>query len=182
MPKASTQTASDSVLVEGYEGRYENFDGGYTVAFETFTQDSDPASSSRGFLTIAVNAALGLRPQREGDIQDGGRRADVRGGRHPLRAPGPHACGARGKRGRRAQSDERAPADNGGRLEEHASGERVAAGPLGREGKVPLPSVTSLSRSAQSTGRSRTTSSHRPMKSARRPQPLRPGRHSDRGC
>jgi len=42
MPKASKETASDSMQVEGYEGHYENFDGGYTVAFETFTQDSDP--------------------------------------------------------------------------------------------------------------------------------------------
>jgi hypothetical protein len=37
MPKGSKKTASDSMQVEGYEGHYENFDGGYTVAFETFT-------------------------------------------------------------------------------------------------------------------------------------------------
>ena len=35
MPKASRTTASDSMQMEGYEGHYENFDGGYTVAFET---------------------------------------------------------------------------------------------------------------------------------------------------
>jgi hypothetical protein len=34
--------------MEGYEGRYESFDGGYTVAFETFTQDSDPADLFKG--------------------------------------------------------------------------------------------------------------------------------------
>ena len=48
MPKASKATASDSMQMEGYEGHYENFDGGYTVAFETYTQDADPAEMFRG--------------------------------------------------------------------------------------------------------------------------------------
>src|SRR5690348_1881936 len=34
--------------MEGYEGHYESFDGGYTVAFETFTQDTDPAYLFKG--------------------------------------------------------------------------------------------------------------------------------------
>jgi hypothetical protein len=41
MPKASKKTASDSVKLEGYEGHFENFDGGYTVGFETYTADAD---------------------------------------------------------------------------------------------------------------------------------------------
>lgn len=41
MPKASRNTASETVEVEGYEGHIENFDGGYTVAFETYTEDAD---------------------------------------------------------------------------------------------------------------------------------------------
>ena len=41
MPKASKTTASDSMEVEGYEGHFENFDGGYTVGFETYTADAD---------------------------------------------------------------------------------------------------------------------------------------------
>lgn len=41
MPKASKATASESVEIEGYEGHIENFEGGYTVAFETYTQDAD---------------------------------------------------------------------------------------------------------------------------------------------
>ena len=41
MPKASRATASEHVELEGYEGHFENFDGGYTVAFETYTQDAD---------------------------------------------------------------------------------------------------------------------------------------------
>jgi hypothetical protein len=48
MPKASKETASDSMQVEGYEGHYENFDGGYTVAFETYTEDSDAAELFKG--------------------------------------------------------------------------------------------------------------------------------------
>ncbi len=41
MPKASKQTASESVEVEGYEGHIEHFAGGYTVAFEKYTEDAD---------------------------------------------------------------------------------------------------------------------------------------------
>jgi hypothetical protein len=41
MPKASKESASETVEVEGYEGHFENFDGGYTVGFETYTQDTD---------------------------------------------------------------------------------------------------------------------------------------------
>ena len=48
MPKASKTTASDSMQMEGYEGHYENFDGGYTVAFETYTADADPAEVFKG--------------------------------------------------------------------------------------------------------------------------------------
>jgi hypothetical protein len=48
MPKASKSTASDSAQLEGYEGHYENLDGGYTVAFETYTQDADPGDLFKG--------------------------------------------------------------------------------------------------------------------------------------
>jgi hypothetical protein len=43
MPKASRTTASETVEVEGYEGHLEEFDGGYTVAFERYTADADLA-------------------------------------------------------------------------------------------------------------------------------------------
>ena len=48
MPKASKATASDSMTMEGYEGHYENFDGGYTVAFETYSADADPGDLFKG--------------------------------------------------------------------------------------------------------------------------------------
>jgi mannose-6-phosphate isomerase-like protein (cupin superfamily) len=41
MPAASKKTASETVQVEGYEGHIENLEGGYTVAFETYTADAD---------------------------------------------------------------------------------------------------------------------------------------------
>ena len=41
MPKASKTTSSESVEVEGYEGHFEHFEGGYTVGFEKYTADAD---------------------------------------------------------------------------------------------------------------------------------------------
>jgi hypothetical protein len=41
MPKASKKTATDSVELDGYEGHFESFEGGYTVGFETYTADAD---------------------------------------------------------------------------------------------------------------------------------------------
>ena len=41
MPKASISTASEHLEVEGYEGHFERFDGGYTVGFERYTADAD---------------------------------------------------------------------------------------------------------------------------------------------
>ena len=42
MAKVSRNHASQIETMEGFEGRYEQLDG-YTVAFETYTQDADPA-------------------------------------------------------------------------------------------------------------------------------------------
>jgi hypothetical protein len=48
MPKAAAQTASETVKMEGFEGHYEDLEGGYTVGFETYAQDSDAAELFRG--------------------------------------------------------------------------------------------------------------------------------------
>jgi hypothetical protein len=48
MPKASKATARESVEVEGYEGHFEEFEGGYTVGFERYTADADLAPYFRG--------------------------------------------------------------------------------------------------------------------------------------
>jgi hypothetical protein len=42
MPKASKQTASSIEQAPGYEGRFEDL-GGYTVAFESYSDDADLA-------------------------------------------------------------------------------------------------------------------------------------------
>ena len=43
MPKASKRTASESVQTEGYEGHFETFEGGYSVGFEKYSEDTDPS-------------------------------------------------------------------------------------------------------------------------------------------
>ena len=48
MPKASKETASESATMEGYEGHFENFDGGYTVGFESYSADADLAPLYKG--------------------------------------------------------------------------------------------------------------------------------------
>ncbi len=48
MPKASKQTASEHETLEGYEGHFEHFEGGWTVGFETYSQDADLAALFKG--------------------------------------------------------------------------------------------------------------------------------------
>jgi hypothetical protein len=48
VPKASKNTASETVELEGYEGHIERLEGGYTVAFEKYTTDADLTPFFRG--------------------------------------------------------------------------------------------------------------------------------------
>jgi len=48
MPNASKETASEHETLDGYEGHFEHFDGGWTVAFETYTQDADLSPLFKG--------------------------------------------------------------------------------------------------------------------------------------
>jgi hypothetical protein len=48
MPRASKDTASEKITMEGFEGRYENLVGGYTVGFESYDSDADLAEFFRG--------------------------------------------------------------------------------------------------------------------------------------
>lgn len=57
MPKASRQSASEVVEVEGYEGHIEHFDDGYTVAFERYTADADLAPFFEGLPNNQCQAA-----------------------------------------------------------------------------------------------------------------------------
>lgn len=47
MAKASKQSAPQVESMEGFEGRYQEMDG-YTVGFESYSQDSDPAPLFQG--------------------------------------------------------------------------------------------------------------------------------------
>jgi hypothetical protein len=48
MPRASKDTASETIAMQGFEGHYENFVGGYTVGFESYGSDADVAEFFRG--------------------------------------------------------------------------------------------------------------------------------------
>ena len=48
MPHASKETASEQITFEGIDVRLENFEGGYSVCFESHTADADLAALSRG--------------------------------------------------------------------------------------------------------------------------------------
>ena len=48
MPKVSKHEASETLAMEGFEGRYEKLPGGYTVGFETYSADSDAAPLFQG--------------------------------------------------------------------------------------------------------------------------------------
>jgi hypothetical protein len=43
VPKASRETASEKVELEGYEGQFEHWEGGYSVGFERYSADADLA-------------------------------------------------------------------------------------------------------------------------------------------
>ncbi len=43
MPKASKTSASEHMELEGYEGHFEHWEGGYSVGFERYTADADLA-------------------------------------------------------------------------------------------------------------------------------------------
>ena len=48
MLKASKETASETIHGAGFEGRYEAFEGGYTVGFETFGEAVDMTPRLKG--------------------------------------------------------------------------------------------------------------------------------------
>ena len=55
MAKASKDSASQSESAPGYEGRFEQLEG-YTVAFESYTEDSDMSSLFKGLPDDACQA------------------------------------------------------------------------------------------------------------------------------
>ena len=57
MPKASKVTASEHESLEGYEGHFEHFPDGYTVAFEHYTADADLTPMFKGLPNDQCQAA-----------------------------------------------------------------------------------------------------------------------------
>lgn len=64
MPKASRSTASDSVQLEGYEGHFENFEGGYTSASRRTPPTPTSRRCSPGSPTTGVSAPIGAMSSR----------------------------------------------------------------------------------------------------------------------
>ncbi|HET7745426.1 MAG TPA: hypothetical protein VFK76_11885 [Gaiellaceae bacterium] len=54
--KASSDTASEVLHGVGFEGRYEDLEGGYTVGFETFADDVDFTPRLKGLPTDSCRA------------------------------------------------------------------------------------------------------------------------------
>jgi hypothetical protein len=48
MPGASKTSASETEVMEGFEGHYEHMHGGYTVGFESYGADADMAPVFKG--------------------------------------------------------------------------------------------------------------------------------------
>ena len=106
MPKASKETASEHETVEGYEGHFEHFDGGWTVGFETYTEDADLAPFFKGLPNDECQCEhMGYVIRGQGRLPLGRRRGAVRGRRRLLRRPGAHADPVRRHRGGRVQPD-----------------------------------------------------------------------------
>ena len=63
MPKASRATASERVELEGYEGRFEHWEGGYSVGFEKYGRRGRLHRCSWGSRRSVPVPPLGLRDQ-----------------------------------------------------------------------------------------------------------------------
>lgn len=57
MPKASKESASETIEVEGDEGHITHLEGGYTVAFEKYTADADLSPFFEGLPNNQCQAA-----------------------------------------------------------------------------------------------------------------------------
>ncbi len=126
MAKASKSSASETVEVEGYEGHFEDF-GPYTVGFETYTADADLAPLFVGLpddRCQCPHMGYVLEGRVKFTFADGHEEIYEAGDAY-YAPPGHLADAVRGLAGRRVQPDDRAPADHGGRGEEHGGRGRV---------------------------------------------------------
>ena len=120
MPKASKESASEHETVEGYEGHFEHFDGGWTVAFEAYSQDADLAPFFKGLpndecqcehMGYVIRGKVGFRSGGNEELFEAGDAYYVGPGHTPILYAGTEVVEF-------SPSEEHRP-DHGGRDEEH---------------------------------------------------------------
>jgi hypothetical protein len=93
MPHASKQSASEHESLEGYEGHFEHFDGGWTVGFEAYSQDADLAPLFRGLpndecqcehMGYVIKGKLGFRSEDREELFEAGDAYYVGPGHTPI--------------------------------------------------------------------------------------------------
>ncbi len=93
MPNASKETAHEHETVEGYEGHFEHFEGGWTVGFETYTQDADLAPLFNGLpndqcqcehMGYVIKGKVGFRSAEGEETVDAGNAYYVGPGHTPI--------------------------------------------------------------------------------------------------
>ena len=93
MPKASKATASEHETLEGYEGHFEHFEGGWTVGFEAYSQDADLAPLFTGLpgdqcqcahMGYVIKGRLGFRSDGVEEIFEAGDAYHVGPGHTPI--------------------------------------------------------------------------------------------------
>jgi len=118
MPKASKESASEHETVEGYEGHFEHFDGGWTVGFEAYSQDADLAPFFKGLPNDECQCEhMGYVIRGKVGFRSGGNEELFEAGDAYYVGPG-HARPVRAHRGRRGQPERGARSDDGGRDQE----------------------------------------------------------------
>ena len=158
MPKASKDTATDTVRVEGYEGAMERLEGGYTVAFETYTQDADLAPFFAGLPDDRCQSPhWGYVVKGKVTFTYGDREETFEEGARLLRAPWPHPAALRGHPDRGVQPDRGAAADDRRGDAEHAGRRGLTVGPYTRSAALGSThriegSVGHVTKSAAETG------------------------------
>jgi hypothetical protein len=93
MPKASKETASEHETLEGYEGHFEHFEDGWTVGFETYTQDADLSPLFKGLpndecqcehMGYVIKGKLAFRSADTEEVFEGGDAYYVGPGHTPI--------------------------------------------------------------------------------------------------
>ena len=120
MPKASKESASEHETVEGYEGHFEHFDGGWTVGFEAYSQDADLAPFFKGLpndecqcehMGYVIRGKVGFRSGGDEELFEAGDAYYVGPGHTPILYAGTEVV--------EFSPTEELGRDDGGRDEEH---------------------------------------------------------------